>query len=144
MTERITCTRRLEFDAAHRVMKHEGKCRHLHGHRYAVEATFEGAKLDMLGRVVDFGIIKEKLGNWLDTNWDHNTILWEEDAALADAIGGITKQHTFLLPYNPTAENMARYLFSAVCPKLFEGQSIRCVRVRIYETPNCFADCSDA
>ena len=35
-----TCTRRIEFDAAHRVMEHESKCRHLHGHRYAIEATF--------------------------------------------------------------------------------------------------------
>ena len=34
----ITCTRRIEFDAAHRVMGHEGKCKHLHGHRYALEA----------------------------------------------------------------------------------------------------------
>ncbi len=50
----ISCTRRIEFDAAHRVMRHEGKCKHLHGHRYALEATFSASGLDALGRVIDF------------------------------------------------------------------------------------------
>ncbi|MEE8246777.1 MAG: 6-carboxytetrahydropterin synthase, partial [Alphaproteobacteria bacterium] len=34
-----TVTRRLEIDAGHRVMTHGSKCRHLHGHRYVVEAV---------------------------------------------------------------------------------------------------------
>jgi 6-pyruvoyltetrahydropterin/6-carboxytetrahydropterin synthase len=54
----ISCTRRIEFDAAHRVMEHESKCKHLHGHRYALEATFVAPDLDTLGRVVEFGVIK--------------------------------------------------------------------------------------
>lgn len=135
----ITCTRRLEFDAAHRVMQHESKCRHLHGHRYAVEATFEAVKLDAVGRVVDFGVVKEKLGAWLDANWDHTAILWDKDKALSDAITAVTGQRIYALPYNPTAENIARYLRESICPTLFPAD-LRCVRVRIYETPNCFAD----
>ncbi len=42
----ITCTRRIEFDAAHRILNHESKCKMLHGHRYAIEATFEAKNLD--------------------------------------------------------------------------------------------------
>lgn len=135
----ITCTRKLEFDAAHRVMRHEGKCKHLHGHRYAVEVTFEAEALDDVGRVVDFGVIKEHLGAWLDANWDHTTILWEEDEVLAGAIAAVTGQRIFLLPFNPTAENMARYLLQVVCPQLF-GAELCCARVRVWETPNCYAD----
>ena len=51
----IICTRKLEFDSAHRVMEHESKCKMLHGHRYALEASFAATKLDNLGRVIDFG-----------------------------------------------------------------------------------------
>lgn len=135
-----TCTRRLEFDAAHRVMGHEGKCKHLHGHRYAIEATFTAKQLDTLGRVVDFGIIKEKLGQWVDANWDHTTILYGKDKALGNAITTQTGQKIFYLPSNPTAENMADYLLHAVCPKLFAKYPVRCIGLRLYETPNCYAE----
>ena len=35
-------TRRLEFDAGHRIPDHQSQCRHLHGHRYAIEITLAG------------------------------------------------------------------------------------------------------
>ena len=34
-------TRKLEFDAGHRVMNHESKCATCHGHRYVLEVTAE-------------------------------------------------------------------------------------------------------
>lgn len=135
-----SCTRRLEFDAAHRVQGHEGKCRNLHGHRYVVEATFSATTLDSLGRVVDFGVIKTILGQWLDDNWDHTTILFNEDASLGKAISAQTGQTIYYMPTNPTAENMADYLLHEICPKLFASYPIRCTRLRLYETPNCYAE----
>jgi 6-pyruvoyltetrahydropterin/6-carboxytetrahydropterin synthase len=138
----ITCTRRIEFDAAHRVRLHESKCRHLHGHRYAVEATFAADALDALGRVVDFGVIKEKLGGWIDAHWDHAAILHAEDKALGAAIARETGQDIFYLPDNPTAEHLAAYLFNTVCPQLFGAQGVACIRLRVWETPNCYADAS--
>lgn len=133
----ITCSRRLEFDAAHRVMEHESKCKHLHGHRYALEAAFTADSLDSLGRVVDFGVIKEKLGGWIDANWDHNTILHIADKPLGEVIAAKTGQAIFYLPNNPTAENMAEYLFTEICPKLFADMGIRCTSIKLHETPNC-------
>jgi 6-pyruvoyltetrahydropterin/6-carboxytetrahydropterin synthase len=137
----VTCTRRIEFDAAHRVMGHEGKCKHLHGHRYAIEATFAAQKLDTLGRVVDFSVIKEKLGAWIDAHWDHTTILYEKDKKLGDAIDSITGQKIFYLPSNPTAENMAEYIVQQICPQLFKDSDVKCIGIRLYETPNCYAEC---
>lgn len=133
----IICTRRIEFDAAHRVLEHESKCKNLHGHRYAIEASFSADSLDSLGRVVDFGVIREKLGAWVDENWDHTTILFEKDKTLGKSISDITKQTIFYLPTNPTAENMATYLLETICPTLFAGMNIRCVSIRLQETPNC-------
>lgn len=136
----IYCTRRLEFDAAHRVMEHESKCKYLHGHRYVIEASFEAEALDEIGRVIDFGVVKEKLGAWVDRHWDHTAILHEADQALGDAVAVQTGQAVYYLPYNPTAENMARYLLEEICPEMFSGKGLRCTRIRIWETPNCYAD----
>jgi 6-pyruvoyltetrahydropterin/6-carboxytetrahydropterin synthase len=135
----ISCTRRIEFDAAHRVMEHESKCKHLHGHRYAVEATFVAPNLDTLGRVVDFGVIKERLGAWVDEHWDHATILFEKDKPLGEAIAAKTGQKIFYLANNPTAEHMADYLLK-LCAELFRSMNIECTCVRLYETPNCYVD----
>ncbi|MFT5703671.1 MAG: 6-pyruvoyltetrahydropterin/6-carboxytetrahydropterin synthase [Rickettsiales bacterium] len=136
---KITCTRRIEFDAAHRVMKHSSKCRMLHGHRYAIEATFYADELDDLGMVIDFGIIKEILGNWIDENWDHNTILNCKDKDLGDQITKTTQQKIYYLNCNPTAEEMASYLFNQICPKIFTDHKISCSEIKIFETPNCYA-----
>ncbi len=136
----ITCTRKVEFDAAHRVMEHESKCKMLHGHRYVIEATFVADGLDSLGRVIDFGVIKDRLGGWIDANWDHNTILFEQDRELGELIAKQLSQKIFYLPTNPTAENMAEYLLKTVCKNLFPEPNIKCTRIRLYETPNCYAD----
>jgi 6-pyruvoyltetrahydropterin/6-carboxytetrahydropterin synthase len=133
----IICTRRLEFDSAHRVMNHESKCRMLHGHRYVVEASFTAKNLDNLGRIIDFGVIREVLGKWLDDNFDHTTILWDQDKILGENIAQITRQKIYYLPYNPTAENIAKYLFENICPKLFSKYPIKCYQIKVFETPNC-------
>lgn len=136
----ITCTRRVEFDAAHRVREHAGKCRFFHGHRYVVEATFAADTLDEQGMVIDFGIIKTRLGGWVDDNWDHTAILHQLDKPMGEQMDAATGQKCYYLPYNPTAENIARYLAEEVCPKLFAESGVRCIAVRVYETPNCYAD----
>lgn len=136
----ISCTRKIYFDAAHRVMEHESKCKLLHGHRYVIEATFTADELDKLGRVIDFGIVKEVLGDWIDGNFDHNTILHADDKELGNAIKNNTGQNIFYLPVNPTAENIADYLLNEVCPELFKGKGVKCIQIRLHETPNCYAD----
>ena len=133
-----TCTRRLEFDAAHRVTRHESKCRNLHGHRYAVEITVEADGLDECGRVVDFGEVKSIVGTWIDERWDHGTLLHPDDAdlhALCEASGW---RH-YTMPSEPTAENIAAEL-GRIAGDLLAGRGLRIVRIRVYETPNCWAD----
>jgi len=136
----ITCTRRIEFDAAHRIINHESKCKMLHGHRYCLEATFVAADLDNLGRVIDFGVIREVLGGWIDDNFDHNTILSIKDKKLGEKIAEITGQKIYYMAQNPTAENIANYIFSEICPKLFADKNVKCVALKLYETPNCYAN----
>lgn len=144
----ITITRRLEFDAGHRVLGHEGKCKHLHGHRYVVEITVMASALDSLGRVIDFSVIKTIVGGWIDRHWDHNMLLHPDDplARLYDieCISGIHKAEIFgdKSPYimpryasNPTAENISHVLFN-LATDLLSVHAITIVGVRVWETPN--------
>lgn len=136
----MQCTRIIEFDAAHRVIGHENKCQFLHGHRYKIEATFYAKQLNNIGMVIDFGIIKKILGTWIDDNWDHTTILNQDDDLLAQQISNVTGQKIYKIKGNPTAENMADYLLNTICPMLFRNSEIICQKIRIYETPNCYAE----
>lgn len=133
----ISCTRKIEFDAAHRIMNHESKCKMLHGHRYVLEASFVSKDLDDLGRVIDFGVIKEVLGKWVDDNLDHNTILFSKDQELGDKIASITAQNIYYMDQNPTAENIAKHILEDICPQLFAQYDVKCSSVKLYETPNC-------
>lgn len=151
----ISCTRRLTFCAGHRVYGHESKCSNMHGHNYVVyitaempaikgtdtlsepgKALFTEAKLDGLGRVVDFSVLKNVFGAWIDQYWDHGFILYEKDPLRFSEIFG----KLFILPYNPTAENLARYLLEQVAQKIPIYYGIIITKVVIEETENCTAE----
>lgn len=137
----INCVRILEFDSAHRVMLHESKCRNLHGHRYKVEVFATAKELDSLGRIIDFSVIKQKLGTWLDDNWDHTSIINAEDTETIELLNKIDRnKDIYVMPCNPTAENMALYLLNDICPKLFSSTGITVNKIKVWETPNCFAE----
>ncbi len=136
----ITCTRRLEWDAAHRVLRHESKCASLHGHRYVAEITCQAPKLDPVGRVVDFGVIKEVVGKWIDDNWDHTTLYNDEDTALADFVAAQGKRPGYRFFGEPTAENIASELLLVTQRLLRDaGSAVTVTNVKIFETPNCSA-----
>ena len=139
----VTCTRRLEWDAMHRIPRHESKCKAFHGHRYAAEITCDADALDALGRVVDFGVVKERIGGWIDENWDHTAVLSKhDDDPATQAIIASNAGHgrpVYLLDTPPTAENLVLEL-ARVAQGLLEGTDVRVVAIRLWETPNCSAE----
>jgi 6-pyruvoyltetrahydropterin/6-carboxytetrahydropterin synthase len=129
-------------------MGHENKCAHLHGHNYVALVTAEGERgpVDALNRVIDFSVLKERIGDWIDKQWDHGFLMHANDNAAKQAlvtfntlIGAPFTQKIFFLPYNPTAEGMARYLLEK-SPSLLSGTGVRLTHVRMWETENCYAD----
>lgn len=81
---KITATRFHDFSCGHRVVGHEGKCAFLHGHNYRVHFTVElpTLELDTVGRVLDFSVIKARLCEWLEANWDHKFLAWDLDPVM--------------------------------------------------------------
>lgn len=130
-------TRKHEIHCGHRVVNHESKCRNLHGHSYIFHLTCESTTLDEIGRVIDFSVIKSLVCKWLDDNWDHRLILWEKDPWLEILRNVDTTIVT--VPYNPTAENLAKYLVEVIGPQLFIELNIKLSKVVLEETSKCSA-----
>lgn len=104
---------RVPFRAGHRLVEpYEGKCNNVHGEGYTAIVEFESQRLDDKGMVFDFGKVKKQVKDWIDVNWDHSYIHHK-----SDVVGKILKDaglRTFELEVNPTAENMALYLYEAI------------------------------
>lgn len=138
----LTVMRRIKFCAGHRLYKHGGKCEHFHGHNYVADFFVIGDEQDSVGRVVDFAELKIRFKGWLDANWDHSFLISQEDENAREALQVVKPSRFFVMPYNPTAENMAKYLLEEVCPTILEGTGGRATRVRIWETEEAFAEAS--
>jgi 6-pyruvoyltetrahydropterin/6-carboxytetrahydropterin synthase len=123
---------------------HEGKCAVPHGHNYVIEITAE-AGLDSIGRVIDFSVLKSLVGNWIDLYWDHGFIVNKRDQELRDAFELVRgmEHKLFVADWNPTAENMAGHLLDTICPNALKGTKVRVVKVKLWETENCFAEAVD-
>lgn len=140
-------TRRLEFDAGHRIPDHKSQCRHLHGHRYALEITLSGEVIDKdgdaaNGMVMDFSEVKSLAMTHVVSAWDHAFLAYAGDRIVLDMLEAIPGHKTVVLDCVPTAENLAHTAFE-ILDKVYRdtyGNHLRLERVRLYETPNCWAD----
>ena len=106
------------FDAAHKLVGYKGKCSQVHGHRWKVEVFVLGERLNNIGILVDFEVLKRKL----------EKIVKELD-------------HSFLNDFkeigNPTTENISKYIF-----KNLKGlwNSVKLEKVRVWETPEAWCE----
>ncbi|MDP2761056.1 MAG: 6-carboxytetrahydropterin synthase QueD [Sideroxyarcus sp.] len=140
-------TRRLEFDAGHRIPNHNSQCRHLHGHRYAIEITLSGEVVTTegvseQGMVMDFSDVKRIAKEQVVDAWDHAFLVYRNDKAVLDFLKTIAGHKTVVLEVVPTAENLAQVAFDLLHEAYRDtfGNQLRLVRVRLFETPNNWAD----
>lgn len=138
MMEKVECIRKLTFCSGHRVLGHESKCANAHGHNYTVFLHATAQQLDPLGRVVDFSVLKDKVGNWIDTFWDHTFLIYENDIELIKCKNVLSKNKpVFICEFNPTAENIALHLLNKVCPDVLRETNIDIIKIELHETENC-------
>ncbi len=105
-----------DFAAAHRVEDYPGNCERLHGHNWKVEVVSRSAELDGLGMVMDFRKLKEIT-----------------DSVLARLDHGYLNEIPPFTEINPTAENIARYIFESVAGRA------PVQRVNVFETESSVA-----
>jgi len=143
----VSVTRRLEFDAGHRIPDHRSKCRNLHGHRYVLEVTLIGPVVSQPGAsdngmVMDFSDIKAIAREHIVQPWDHAFLVYAHDTPVRNFLASLPGHKTVVLDCIPTAENLARVAFHILAPHYQSryGPDLRLARVRLYETPNCWVD----
>ena len=107
-----------EFEAAHRVAGYPGKCDRLHGHSWVVEASVIGSKLDNLGMLVDFKLVKGRLRELLET-LDYRML--NELPAFENI--------------NPTAENIAQYIYNEMKKAEFFNDNAKLKYIQVWESP---------
>lgn len=140
-------TRRLEFDAGHRIPDHASQCKHLHGHRYALEVTLSGDIIERSGdaangMVMDFSEVKAIAMKEIVDRWDHAFLVYSGDRPVVDFLAALPGHKTVVLDCVPTAENLVRIAFEQLDRAYRDtyGNHLHLEQVRLYETPNCWAD----
>jgi 6-pyruvoyltetrahydropterin/6-carboxytetrahydropterin synthase len=127
-----TVTKLFEFEAAHHLPNHPGKCKSLHGHTYKLEVEV-GYIYDQVsektpeqlasGMVIDFGDLKAMVNDIIISKFDHQYL-----------------NNLFVVP--PTAENMVEWIAGEIQVNLFfrSHKNTELVRVRLWETSTRYAE----
>lgn len=143
----------IEIESGHQLSKHPDKCRFPHGHTRKVEIELEAEELDTNDMVCDFKIIKEVIGEYLES-LDHSLCVNTADPMFA------TLRQTYgerIIPFenvDPTTEVLARVIHDTFARKLHDYRArkspryplragVRIVRIRVWETSSSWAEYSD-
>ena len=130
----VTVTRRLTFNAAHRVHNPElsdeentrvfGKCNNpnWHGHNYRLDVSVTGPIDERTGYVIDLGVLKRIVEEQVVQRIDHRNINLEVE---------------FMRGINPTAENIVVACWRVLQPAVAPG---RLARLTLWETDNNYVE----
>jgi 6-pyruvoyltetrahydropterin/6-carboxytetrahydropterin synthase len=143
----LTITRKLEFDAGHRIPDPSSQCRNLHGHRYTLQITLTGEVVEHDGEsdngmIMDFGDIKSLANQHLVNLWDHAFIVYEKDFLVRNFLEKLPGHKTVIIDRVPTVENLAKIAFD-ILKEVYHnrfGRVLELKKVTLYETPNCWAE----
>jgi len=112
------------FSAAHRLREYGGDCERLHGHNYKVEIAVQSGQLDAMGIVMDFRELKNLL----------KEVLSEMDHQYLNDLPAFTK-------VNPSAENIARHIFTSLIGKV--PAPVELAEVLVWENDNTWVAYSE-
>jgi 6-pyruvoyltetrahydropterin/6-carboxytetrahydropterin synthase len=133
----IFLTRRATFSASHYYWNESwsaeknqevfGRCanRNGHGHNYTLEVTVAGEPDPVTGFVVDLKWLKDVIEEDVLSAWDHRHLNLEVPEFA----------HTI-----PTSENIAIAAWRRLEPPIYAAHGARLAAVRVYETPEIFAE----
>ena len=143
----LTITRKMEFDAGHRIPDHNSQCRNLHGHRYTLHITLTGEVVQKTGEsdngmIMDFGDIKALANQYLVNLWDHAFIVYQGDTQVSEFLDSMPDHKTVVIDRVPTVENLAKIAFDTLKGVYQDryGRHLSLTKITLFETPNCWAE----
>ena len=139
-------TKQFKFEMAHRLPSHKGACKYVHGHSYVVDVTVEAeSRLNENGMVLDFSLLKQ-ICNKLFDNWDHALMLQQNDPLYLvlkenGLLSGENKiVDLMLVPYEPTAENMAKFIYDYLENEFMLNLDYSVYKIKVWETTTSYAE----
>jgi 6-pyruvoyltetrahydropterin/6-carboxytetrahydropterin synthase len=138
---KIRVTKIFEFEAAHALDCHDGKCSNIHGHSYKLHVTVLGEPNHIKGNpkdgmVIDFSDIKEIVKSMVVGPFDHALVLEKDSPYLNEDLK--KRQKLILYDIQPTAENMIIDMVNRIQSKM--PSTIHLLSVKLYETASSFAE----
>ena len=136
----------IQWDMGHRVLNHRSVCKGIHGHRYKAEICLEGelivdSGLSEEGMVIDFSDIKKIAQKFIQNKLDHGFMVWDQDDELLDFFKHSKGHKLVIVPFTPTAENIAAYIFQKLKNEFSDKfkTGLHLHSVKLWETPSSYA-----
>ena len=135
----------IQWDMGHRVLNHRSVCKGLHGHRYKAEICVQGDLVEKKdaseeGMVIDFADIKKTAQKFIQEELDHAFMVWEKDIELLEFFKNSKGHKPVIVPFTPTAENVAAYIFNELKDKFIDvfKTGLHLQSVKLWETPSSY------
>jgi len=130
--------RRFTLPIGHRLSKHGGRCKSIHGHNFIVLVGVKSAKLNPNDMVIDFSDLKAIVNGYLDT-LDHCLLLNECDpmGEVVESVKEFIRMKR--VPYEPTAEKLAEEIYNITeggLKQLCNDDNVKMDYVTVYENEN--------
>lgn len=124
----VRVTKIFEFDAAHCLPGHKGKCANIHGHTYKLEVTAQGKLKEeegtsSEGMVIDFSDLKQLVQELIIEQVDHQML-------------------NEVFSFRTTAENLALH-FLQVLQKACQHKEMNIVKLKLWESPTSYCEVGD-
>lgn len=128
----FSITKEVYFCYGHRLMHHEGKCRHLHGHSVKAAITISQSALNTQSMVCDFADIRLAVETFIDAKLDHNLLLHKDDPLVP--LLQAQNERFLTLDEHPTAEVLSKMIFDYL-----KAQGFSVEQVVLWETASAYA-----
>jgi 6-pyruvoyltetrahydropterin/6-carboxytetrahydropterin synthase len=137
----IRITKEFKFEMAHALHGYDGLCKNIHGHSYRLWVTVKGEVKNEHGHtkdgmVLDFGVLKKIIKPEIVDKYDHSLVLNANSPHAKIDLSAFEK--VFLLPYQPTSENLVIDFVNYI--KLRLPENISLCKVVLSETATSFAE----
>lgn len=124
------------WEMSHRLPFHPGKCKNIHGHSYKALIELEGEP-DENGFLLDYYELKNVVAPIIE-DLDHAVFVCSKDEPLLEALKALNSK-IVIEDYHSTAENLTKYFLRRIA-KIKLPENIRKIKVKIYETPETYAE----
>lgn len=106
----IRIEKTFDFEMAHALDDHDGKCKNIHGHSYVLKVCLVGTPIHKEGHpkngmVMDFGDLKQIVASRIVDKFDHALVLWKGSPFVTKEIQD-NQQKLITVDFQPTCENL--------------------------------------